>query len=72
MNINRAIKSIMAEKGVRSMDLAERSGMHSSNISTAIGPKCNPRMSTLELFAECLEVKVSDIILKAESIKGDK
>ena len=72
MNINRAIRSIMAEKGIRAIDLARATGLHSSNISAAIGVNSNPTVKTLSMFAGHLNVKLSDIIIKAESIEVEK
>jgi DNA-binding Xre family transcriptional regulator len=72
MNVNRAIRAIMAEKGIKATELAKATGLHSSKISRAIGVGCNPKVSILVIMAEQLNVKVSDIIIRAESLDNDQ
>ena len=54
------IRELVKAKGLRMSDLANRCGMTQSNLISSI--RSNPKLSTLELIAEALGIKVSDII----------
>ena len=69
MNINLAIRSIMVERKIKLIDIAKALNVSSSTISRQIGVDSkSPRIAVLERYAEQMGVKVSDIILKAESL----
>ena len=59
----------MIDKDVSGVDLARVLGVNRTTIMRNVGENSNPTLSTLEKYADALDVKVSDIILKAEQFK---
>ncbi len=56
------IKEIMKEKGVTYAALEEKSGLSNQTIARARGDLINEcRISTLDIFAKALGVKISDL-----------
>jgi len=71
LEINKAFKSVMAQKSVSGVELAKRLGCGSSTITNNIGKGANPTLKTLQRYCGCLGVNVSEVILIAEKIKKD-
>lgn len=71
LELNRAFKSIMAKKGISGVQVAKKLGVSSSTISNNIGKNSNPSLSTLQRYADCLGVNVSEVFLVAEQIKRE-
>ena len=70
--VNLAIRGIMAEKKIKLIHVAKNLNVGCSTITRQIGEGSNPSLSTLSKYAKELGVKVSYIVERAESIKGDK
>ena len=71
LELNKAFKAIMAAKGVSAISIAKKLGVNSSTISRSIGKGSNPTQETLEKYASCIGVNVSEVFLMAEKIKKD-
>lgn len=59
------IKEIIKEKGMTMQQLAERLGIHRTNLSTSLSG--NPTLSRLEDIAIILDVKVTDLFKEVEA-----
>ena len=68
MRLNKAVKVIMIEQDMSGVDLARVLGINRTTIMRNVGENSNPTLSTLVKYADALNVKVSYIILKAESL----
>jgi transcriptional regulator with XRE-family HTH domain len=64
------IKEILKEKGMTMQQLAERLGIHRTNLSTSLSG--NPTLSRLEEIAIILDVKVTDLFKEDEGVKEKK
>lgn len=67
MQLSKAINEVMIDNGLSYYRLANVMGLSTSTVVRSIGEGSNPTINTLEKYAKYLGVKVSDIILKAES-----
>lgn len=59
----------MIDKDVSGVELARILGVNRTTIMRNVGVGSNPTLSTLEKYADALDVTVSEIILKAEQFK---
>ena len=67
------IKEIMEAKGVTSVSIAEKVGIHKVSVSNIINGKINPSTETLDKFAEALGVEAWELLIsKEEIIEQDK
>ena len=67
------IKEIMEAKGVTSVSIAEKVGIHKVSVSNIINGKINPSTETLDKFAEALGVEAWELLIsKKEIIEQDK
>ena len=64
------IKEIIKEKGMTMQQLAERLGIHRTNLSTSLSG--NPTLSRLEDIAIILDVKLTDLFKEDEGVKEKK
>ena len=64
------IKEILKEKGMTMQQLAERLGIHRTNLSTSLSG--NPTLSRLEDIAIILDVKLTDLFREDEGVKEKK
>jgi transcriptional regulator with XRE-family HTH domain len=69
LKIHKAIRIIMIEKNITGVDLARILGVNRSNILKNVGEHSNPTMATISKYADALDVKVSELIVRAEGIK---
>jgi transcriptional regulator with XRE-family HTH domain len=68
--LGEAINSFMKDEAVSWYRLSMLSGVDQGTLSKAKYGKASPTLYTLERVARALNVNVSDIILKAESLTG--
>lgn len=61
MSIARQIKTLMAERGINQIELAEKLEVPQSNISRALSESRDPKISTLLRIADALNC---DVVLK--------
>jgi len=67
--LNKAIKELMSEQGVQASVLCVAMGQSESTFSRMfMNDDSNPKASSLKLLARRLNIKVSDIWIKAESL----
>ncbi len=66
MILHKGIKRILLEKNLTVVALAKILGVSMSTIYRNVGEGSNPTLSTLQRYADALDVKVSYIILRAE------
>ena len=71
MKIDKAVKMLMLKNDVSAHEMAKRTGFNRSTIFRTVGAGSNPKINSLKPYADALNVKVSDIILLAESLDGD-
>jgi len=69
--LGKAIESIMLDEYISWYRLSMLSGINEGTLSKLKYGKASPTLYTLERIAKALNVKVSDIILKAESLTGE-
>ena len=62
------IKEIMEAKGVTSVSIAEKVGIHKVSVSNIINGKINPSTETLDKFAEALGVEAWELLVSKEEI----
>ncbi len=55
------IKEILKQKGMKMHELAERLGIHRTNLATSLSG--NPTLSRLEEIANVLDVNVADLFI---------
>ena len=63
------IKEILKEKGMKMQELADRLGIHRTNLSSCLAG--NPTLSRLEEIANVLEVNVVDLFVCEKKIDAD-
>jgi len=68
MNIGSAIREIRKEKGISQENLALKCGLSRAYIYRLEAGINSPTIKVLEKIAIILNVKVSDIVLKAEEL----
>lgn len=68
MNLPEDIKDVMLENGQSYYRLANVMALSLTTVTRTIGKDANPTISSLEKYAKCMSVKVSDIINKAEAL----
>ena len=56
--------------GLRQEDLAHRAGIHFSTLRRIETGKADPTLSTLRRLAEGLDVRLAELVLLAERIRG--
>lgn len=64
------IKEILKDRGMTMQQLAERLGIHRTNLFTSLSG--NPTLSRLEDIARILDVKVTDLFREDDRIKEKK
>jgi transcriptional regulator with XRE-family HTH domain len=64
------IKEILKEKGMKMQELADRLGIHRTNLSTSLSG--NPTLSRLEEIASILEVNVADLFVSEKKDDVDE
>ena len=69
--LGEAIESIMRDEAVSWYRLSMLSGINEGTLSKLKHGKASPTVYTLERVAKALNVKVSAIFLKAESLTGE-
>jgi transcriptional regulator with XRE-family HTH domain len=69
LRIHKAIRIIMIEKNVSGVDLARILGINRATILRQVGEHSNPTIATISKYADALDIKVSELIIRAEEIK---
>ncbi|KPU82173.1 hypothetical protein JI57_04605 [Psychromonas sp. PRT-SC03] len=69
MDLHKAINEIMRENGLSYYRLANAMGLSLSTVVRTLDEDANPTIFTLEKYAKYLGVKVSDIIIRAETLQ---
>jgi transcriptional regulator with XRE-family HTH domain len=64
------IKEILKQKGMKMQELADRLGIHRTNLSTSLSG--NPTLSRLEEIATILEVNVADLFISEKKVNADE
>jgi transcriptional regulator with XRE-family HTH domain len=69
--LGEAIAQIRAERGLSRGELAAKSGLELTSIEALESGGLDPRFDLLLTLAACLEVELSDFVLRAEALQGD-
>lgn len=69
-SIGQALRQYRTGAGVSQLELAARSGVHSTYISNIERGQRNPGLHTLERLAEALAVPASELLRVAEEIRA--
>jgi len=69
MEIGKAIKLIMLERGIDSYTMTVRIGKSPAYVSLLLNDKKRMNMEVLGDMAKAIGVKVSDIVIRAEGLK---
>jgi len=69
MKINQAVTYYRELCGMSEYKLGERTNIHRASLNRLCNnEECNPTMLTLEVICRALNMKVSDLIIKAEEL----
>lgn len=62
-----AVRSLRRERGVSQEELGQRAGLHRNHVGQIERGELSPTLDTIDVIANALAVRASDLIARAES-----
>ncbi len=66
MEVKTRIREVMEERGIKTVELSEKTGIEKGNLSAIINDKRNPTLKTLMAIASVLGVNITELFVKPE------
>lgn len=71
MDVGTAITQTLTIRGINAAEVSRRSGLRPGTISSYQSGRTTPSLQALELIARALEVRVSELIARAEEARNE-